>query len=222
MVTIGCDVKSSIRALDLAKTHQHIFASVGIHPHDAAQAQPEDDAQLSQLSQHSKCVAIGECGLDYYYDNSPRVEQQNVFRRQIRIAHAENLPLVMHVRDAWDDFFTILDDEGVPKRGGVVHCFTGSKQQADESLKRGLHLSIPGVLTFKNPGDLPEVVKEIPVDRFFVETDSPFLAPIPHRGKRNEPSFVVEVAKRIAELRGVSYDALLESTTANAKAFFHI
>ena len=222
MITIGCDLKSSRRALDLAKTHSALYATVGIHPHDAQEAKPDHDEALKSLSAHPKCVAIGECGLDFYYDNSPRAEQEDVFRRQIRLAHEVALPLVIHVRDAWERFFAILDEEGVPERGGVVHCFTGSQDNANESLKRGLHLSIPGVLTFKNPGDLPEVVKTMPADRFFVETDSPFLAPIPHRGKRNEPSFVVAVAEKVAELRGTTYETIAEQTTANANAFFRL
>ena len=222
MITIGCDLKSSQRALDLAKTHSALYATVGIHPHDAKEALPEHDQALKTLSAHSKCVAIGECGLDFYYDNSPRAEQEDVFRRQIRLAHEVELPLVIHVRDAWERFFTILDEEGVPERGGVVHCFTGNQANANDSLQRGLHLSIPGVLTFKNPGDLPEVVKTMPADRFFVETDSPFLAPIPHRGKRNEPAFVVAVAQKVAELRDTTYEAIAEQTTANANAFFQL
>ena len=141
---------------------------------------------------------------------------------QIRMAHDTELPLVIHVRDAWDRFFAILDEEKVPQRGGVVHCFTGSKAQAEASLERGLHLSIPGVVTFKNPGDLPEVVKELPADKFFVETDSPFLAPTPHRGKRNEPSFVLEVARKVAELRDTTVEKIAEQTTANANLFFNL
>ena len=222
LITIGCDAKSSERALNLAKTHQNLFATVGIHPHDAANAEPGDTEKLRSLAQHKKCVAIGECGLDYYYDNSPREIQQEIFRQQIKMAHKEALPLVIHVRDAWDDFFKIMDEEKRPQRGAVVHCFTGTKEHARGCLERDLHLSIPGVLTFKNPGDLPEVVQTMPENRFFVETDAPFLAPTPHRGKRNEPSFVVEVAKRIAELRDISYDAVLEITGQNANTFFRL
>ena len=219
MVTIGCDVKSSKRALDLAKTHRHIYATAGIHPHDAAQADASDGDRLQELAKHPKCVAIGECGLDYYYDNSPREVQQTVLEPN-RLAHGA--PLVIHVRDAWDDFFKILDEENVPDKGAVVHCFTGTTAQAQGALDRGLHLSIPGVITFKNPGDLESVARSVPENRFFVETDSPFLAPAPHRGKRNEPSFVVEVAKRVADLRNVSYETVLASTSKNARTFFKI
>ena len=220
LITIGCDAKSSERALNLAKTHHHLYATVGIHPHDAANAELHDDKRLRSLAQHKKCVAIGECGLDYYYDNSPRDTQKAVFRQQIKMAHDLQLPLVIHVRDAWEDFFTIIDEEKLPKRGAVVHCFTGTQEQAQSSLERGLHLSIPGVLTFKNAGDLPQVVKTVPENRFFIETDSPFLAPTPYRGKRNEPSFVVQVAKRVAEIREISYEAVLDITGKNANAFF--
>jgi TatD DNase family protein len=218
MMTIGCSVENSERALGLAKTHADVFCSVGVHPHEAASAAPDFIDALRSLARHPKVRAIGECGLDYYYDHSPRDVQQGVFRAQIVLARELSMPLVIHVRDAWEDCLRILDDERAERV--LIHCFTGTRENADASIARGYMLSIPGVITFKDPGALHEVVKNAPVERLLVETDSPYLAPMPHRGKRNEPAFVRHVAEKVAELRGLSVDDVVRTTGMNAMRFF--
>lgn len=220
MVTIGCDEESSRRALGLAATHDDVFASVGVHPHEAAAAPEGFDETLEALSQHERCVAIGECGLDYYYDHSPRERQREVFARQVALARKVRKPLVVHVRDAWSDTLDVLHAEGARDAGGVIHCFSGSLEDAERSLELGFYLSIPGIVTFKSPGDLPEVVKRVPLDRLLVETDSPYLAPAPYRGKRNEPAYVLEVARKVAELRDMSLEEIVEVTGKNARTLF--
>jgi TatD DNase family protein len=220
LVTVGCDEANSVRALDLARTHDFVYASAGVHPHEAEGASETFEASLRALLAHDKCVAVGECGLDYYYDHSPRERQREVFARQIALAREVNLPLIVHVRDAWEDCLDLLKSEGARDAGGVIHCFSGLVQHARAALELGFHISIPGIVTFKSPGDLPEVVPLVPTDRLLVETDSPYLAPAPHRGKRNEPAYVREVAERVAALRGEDVDATIESTGANARALF--
>jgi TatD DNase family protein len=222
-ITIGCDVANSRRALGLAATHPDVFATVGVHPHEAGEAGAADagfEEALRDLAGHPKCVGIGECGLDYYYDHSPREVQREVFATQVGLAQELGKKLMIHVRDAWEDCVSILRSAGGPNHGGVIHCFTGGPDQAREALDLGFHLSIPGVLTFKNAADLVDAVKEAPLDRLLVETDSPYLAPVPHRGKRNEPAFVVEVARKIAELKDMSLEAVVQQTGKNAATLF--
>ncbi len=223
MVTIGCDVANSVRALGLAATHPDIFATAGVHPHEAAEAQEGFVDELRALAAHDKCVAIGECGLDYYYDHSPREVQQRVFAAQIGLAQELGLPLVIHVRDAWDDCLRLLKegtDAGSERSPGVIHCFSGTLAQAEASLELGFFISIPGIVTFSNPGELPEVVRRVPLDRLLVETDSPYLAPKPYRGKRNEPAYVAHVAACVAQLRGESVASIIEATGDNARRLF--
>jgi TatD DNase family protein len=224
MVTIGCDVANSVRALGLAATHPDIFATAGVHPHEAAEAQEGFIGDLRRLSAHRKCVAIGECGLDYYYDHSPREVQQRVFAAQIALARELDLPLVIHVRDAWDDCLRLLE-EGLQGRDstrapGVIHCFSGTLAQAEASLELGFFISIPGIVTFSKPGELPEVARRVPLDRLLVETDSPYLAPKPYRGKRNEPAYVAHVAEKVAELREASVADIIDATGRNAQTLF--
>lgn len=219
-MTIGCSVENSVRALGLARTHEDVWCSVGVHPHEASGAGEGFVDALRGLAADPKVRAIGECGLDYYYDHSPRDVQQAVFREQIGLARALALPLVIHVRDAWPDCLRILDEERAERV--LIHCFTGTREEADASLARGYMLSIPGVVTFKDPGALTEVVKTTPLDRILIETDSPYLAPAPHRGKRNEPAFVVHVAHKIAELRAVPVEHVIAQTGANATRFFSL
>ncbi len=219
-VTIGCDVANSARALGLAQAHADVFCSAGVHPHEADKAEPDFIDKLRALAAHPRCVAIGECGLDYYYDHSARSTQRDVFRAQIRLARALDLPLVVHVRDAWDDCLEDLRTEKAAK--GVIHCFSGERAHAEASLALGFYISIPGIVTFKNPGALHEVVPLVPDDRLLVETDSPYLAPAPHRGKRNEPGFVRHVAEKCAALRGVSVEALIAQTGENARRLFQL
>lgn len=220
LITIGCDEQNSARALGLAATHADVYASVGVHPHEAEKVSPSFAEVLARLAAHPRCVAIGECGLDYYYDHAPRAQQRDVFARQIALARRLHKPLVVHVRDAWDDCLTLLQEEGARECGGVIHCFSGDWPFGKACLDLGFYLSIPGIVTFKNPGALPEVIERAPFDRLLVETDSPYLAPAPHRGQRNEPAYVVEVARRVSEIRGVPYSEVLRQTGENAARLF--
>lgn len=221
-VTIGCDITTSQRALAVTQTVPQAVASVGVHPHEAQKAPSDFITQLTVLAAHPKCVAIGECGLDYYYTHSPRDIQQEVFRAQIRLALDVKKPLIVHVRDAHDDCLRILKEEQAHQQPIIIHCFTGSLEHAKQFLNDGCYLSISGVITFKKPGDLPEVVKMMPLDKLLIETDAPYLAPIPHRGKRNEPAFITEVCQTIASLLNMPYEQVATLTTQNAKRVFNI
>jgi len=220
-ITIGCDVDNSRRARGLAEIHDDVFFSAGIHPHEAEKAEDGFAQHLASISEHDKCVAIGECGLDYYYDHSPREQQRAVFQKQLELAAEVELPVVIHVRDAWDDCIPMLKDAQL-KNTGVIHCFTGTKEQAEASLELGYYISIPGIVTFSKAGDLPDVVVNTPQDRLLVETDSPYLAPKPHRGRRNEPAYVAHVAEKVAELRGTTVDDVHAFTGANAQRLFGV
>lgn len=206
----------------LARAHDFIFAAVGIHPHDAGRATPDDEAAVASLLSHPKVVALGEIGLDYYYDNSPREAQRELFARLLAVGRDRDVPVMLHVRDAHDDTFELLDRVGLPRRGGVVHCFTGGPREAREYLDRGMMLSIPGVVTFRTADALREAVREAPLDRLLLETDCPYLAPVPHRGKRNEPAFITATAEAVGALKGQSGAALGEATRHNALRFFGI
>ncbi len=210
----------AIEAVALATQHAEVFAAVGIHPHDAAAADDTHCAVIDQLLSSEQVVALGEVGLDYYYDNAPREQQRQVFRRFLTMARKHNKPVMLHIRDAHRDCWEDLDAVGLPEAGGVVHCFTAGVAEAEAYLSRGLYLSIPGVVTFKNALPLREAVGVIPQDRMLIETDCPYLAPVPHRGKRNEPAFVVDTAAAIAALRGISADEVGVMTTANAIRLF--
>ena len=220
IVTVGCDVDDSRRALECARAHG-LRASVGIHPHEAKDA-PEDIAgALSPLLDDPCAVALGETGLDYFYGRSPREDQQRVLRAQIRIARDRNLPVIFHHRDAYDDFLAALRDEFVPGMRGVVHCFTGTTEQARAYRGEfGLFLGIGGVLTFKSAAGVREALQAVGAEGILLETDCPYLAPVPHRGKRNEPAFVGATAAKAAELLGISLEALVDQTSRNATAFF--
>ena len=182
-VTIGCDVALSKKAMQLAQLYDDVYFSAGIHPHEAAKVEDDFISQLAKLAENPRCVAIGECGLDYYYDHSPRDVQRQVFLQQIDLAKITQKALVIHVRDAWDECVDILKDKK-PDRT-IIHCFTGDERHAREFLELGCYLSMSGIVTFKSPGALVGVVKNTPLERLLVETDSPYLAPLPHRGKRN-------------------------------------
>lgn len=230
MITIGCDVDNSYSAQAIAQKHDDIYFSAGVHPHNAAKPLGEHRpdgtdhrgwlAEIQQLALDEKCVAIGECGLDYYYDHSPRDVQKEVFLAQLQLAKHLDKPVVVHIRDAWDDAIHILKQEQNGFLRGVIHCFTGTQAQAEASLDLGFYLSIPGVVTFKNAGDLPQVVKSCPLDRLLVETDAPYLSPIPHRGKRNEPAFVKYTAQFCADLRALPLDQFIAVTGDNAQRLF--
>jgi TatD DNase family protein len=206
-------------ALQVARARPgQLVATLGIHPHEAARATAEDLAELERACRTQEVVAVGEAGLDYYYDFSPREAQSRVFRVQAALAKAVKKPLVVHVRDAHQDCAALLSEEGV--REGVIHCFTGDVTAARAYLDLGFHLSLSGVVTYKKTEALAEAVRFAPLARLMVETDSPYLAPVPYRGKKNEPAYVVETAKRVAELKGLPLEALAEATTANASRLF--
>lgn len=222
IVVVGFDRPTITRAMELIEEHDFIYAAIGWHPVDAIDMTDEDLAWIKTLSQHEKVVAIGEMGLDYYWDKSPKDVQIEVFRRQIALAKEVNLPIIIHNRDATEDVVTILREEGAAEVGGIMHCFTGSLEIAKVCMDMNFYISFGGPVTFKNAKKPKEVVKEIPSDRLLIETDCPYLTPAPFRGKRNEPSYVKYIAEQIAELREISFEELAELTTENAKKVFRI
>jgi TatD DNase family protein len=220
MVCVGTDLETSRAALDFADRYPDVYASVGLHPHDASKLGVEW-AMLEPLAVSDACVAIGECGFDLFYEHSPRDEQETAFRFQIRLAKHTGKPLVVHARDAWDDTFRVLDDEGVPERT-ILHCFTGGPEEASAALERGCYLSFSGIVSFKNADALRAAARLAPADRVLVETDAPFLTPEPHRGKPNEPALVVAVGAALARARGVETDEIAETTRLNAGLAFGV
>jgi len=204
------DLEAGVR---LADEFPFILATVGVHPHDAAKATDATFERLRALAAHPKVVAIGEIGLDYHYDFSPRDEQRSVFAQQLAIASEARLPIIIHTREAWDDTFEILRGEW--RGAGIVHCFTGDAAQARQALDAGFQLAFGGVLTFPKAEAVREAARITPADRLLIETDCPYLAPVPHRGKRNEPAFVLETARRLAEVRGQSVDEIASLTADN-------
>jgi len=216
-------VASAARAVSLAaKDPSFASPTACIHPHDVAQAPPADFEAIEALCALPAVVGVGETGLDYHYDHSPREAQQDAFRRFTRLAHRLDKPMVIHTREAEADTYRILDDEKVPARGAVIHCFTGNREAAAEYLARGLHISFSGIATFRTAAEIREAAKLVPLDRMLVETDAPFLAPLPNRGKRNEPAWVARVVEVLAEVKGVSAAELAERTAENARRFFRL
>lgn len=197
-------------------------ATAGVHPHDCARVPEEDWAALARMARDPSTVAVGETGLDFHYDLSPRPVQEAAFRRSIRISAEADKPLVVHVREADKDCARVLGEEGVPKRGGVIHCFTGDPAAAASYLALGLYISVAGIVTFKTAEPIREAVRLVPRDRLLVETDSPYLAPVPFRGRRNEPAHVVETLKKVAELWGTSPEEAAELTSDNTRRLFGI
>ncbi len=207
------DLKSGIR---LAEAYPFIYATVGVHPHDASKAEEEHWTELASLMAHEKVVAVGEIGLDYHYNFSPPDLQRKVFARQLTMAREAKKPVVIHTREAWDDTAAMLEAEWAPTGlGGIMHCFSGGPREAEEALGMGFHLSFSGIVTYPKAVEVHEAARMTPIDRLLVETDAPYLAPVPHRGKRNEPAYVVETARRLAELRGETFDQVAQATTAN-------
>jgi len=200
-------------AVRMADRYPFIYATVGVHPHDASKATPETWAHMRELAAHPKVLAVGEIGLDYHYDFSPRDVQRAVFEQQLALAAEFGKPIVIHTREAWDDTLAILRAHW--HGGGIMHCFTGDETQARQSLDLGFHLSFGGVLTFPKADAVRQAALIAPEDRLLIETDCPYLAPVPHRGKRNEPAFVVETARRLADVRGAPLEAIAEATTRN-------
>jgi TatD DNase family protein len=211
---------SSKSSIEISKNFPEVFAAVGIHPHEASSLNDEIFSEIENLAAEQKVLAIGETGLDYHYMHSPREVQIYSFRKHIELAKRVCLPLVIHVRDAHEDVLKVLREENTRDMSAVIHCFTGDYQTARQYIDEGFYISFSGVITFKNAEDIREAVRKIPSEMMVVETDSPYLAPIPFRGKRNEPAYVTYVARKIAELRGISFEEVEEQTTTNAKNLF--
>lgn len=222
MVVVGFDRTTIDGALALAEAYEFIYAAVGWHPVDAIDATQEDFHRIEQLASHPKVVALGEMGLDYHWDKSPKDVQKDVFKRQIEIAKRVRMPIIIHNREATDDILTLLQEEGAREVGGIMHCFSAGVEEARQCLEMGFYISFGGPVTFKNAKLPKEVAPEIPLDRLLVETDCPFLSPHPYRGKRNEPARVRLIAEKIAELREMSLEALSEKTSDNARRLFGI
>lgn len=220
MVTISTRIKKFPQIVAIAESDPNIWCSVGTHPHNAHEEPDTTMADLIALSQHPKCVAIGEAGLDYHYDKSPRDVADHVFRVHIAAARETGLPLVIHARDADDDMIAVLRDEmGKGAFPAVLHCFSSGAELARVGVELGLMVSFSGILTFKNSEDIRAIAKTVPMDRLLVETDAPYLSPPPYRGKRNEPAYVAETAKVLADVKGVSADEMARVTTEN---FFRV
>ena len=221
MVTISTKVSEFERVRAVAERFPHVFCTVGIHPHEAASEPETDTATLIEMARHPKVVGIGETGLDYYYEHSPRAAQQRSFRAHIAAARETGLPLVVHTRDADDDMAEILVEEtGKGAFPGLLHCFSSGPQLAEKAIELGLYISLSGILTFKTADELRATAAKVPMERLLVETAAPYLAPVPKRGKRNEPAFVVHTAAKLAEVKGVTAAELAEATTANFLRLF--
>ena len=220
MITIGISLDSSRAALAFAESHDDIYCTVGWHPHGAHELTEDEIMALKKLAKNPKVVAWGEIGLDYYRDRAPRDKQQTCFRQQIRLARECGLPVVIHDRDAHGDTLRILKEESADEVGGVFHCFSGDWTFARKCLDMGFYISIPGTVTYNNAGEQREVVKRCPMDRLMVETDAPYLTPVPYRGKRNEPSYVVLTARKVAELRNRPLEEISEQLTINTIRLF--
>ncbi|MBI5682178.1 MAG: YchF/TatD family DNA exonuclease [Deltaproteobacteria bacterium] len=224
VITVGClRERADLRKVAaLTKRYDMVYSALGIHPHDARHAVIEAYSEIEELAKDKKVVAIGETGLDYYYEHSPKDIQKDAFVQQIHIARQIKLPLIIHSREAQNDTLDIIRHENVRDIGGVVHCFSGKYEMAKKVLDMGLYISFTGVVTFPKAENIHELVRKIPIENMLVETDCPYLAPEPHRGKRNEPSFVTFIARRIAELKNLSYNDVARITTLNAKRLFNI
>ena len=223
ILNLGDTMKSSEYAVQLAEEHEELFAGVGIHPEEAYEMTSADDDRIAAWARKPGVAAIGEIGLDYYWEKDPekRRLQQKIFIRQLDLARQLHLPVCVHDREAHGDTLAILKKEGkgIP---GVLHCFSGSLEVAQEALKLGWLIGVDGPLTFKNAARLPEIVQKIPLERILIETDSPYMAPVPMRGKRNEPSYVRYIAEKLAELRGETLETIAAATTQNAETLYRL
>ncbi len=220
MIVVGFDERTITRTMELIEQYDFIYGVIGWHPVDAIDFTEDNYNWIKELATHDKIVAIGEMGLDYHWDKSPKDVQKSVFRRQIVLAKELKKPIVIHNREATQDVVDILKEENAAEVGGVMHSFSGSKEICDEILKLNFIISLGGPVTFKNAKQPKEVAQHVPLDKLIVETDAPYLTPHPYRGKRNEPAYVKLVAEQIAELRGISYEALAAATTQNAERLF--
>ena len=219
IINCGCDLKSSLETVALTEKHPFLYGAVGVHPHEAEEATAEDLRQIKELYKNDKIVAVGEIGLDYFYDFSPRERQIEIFRQQIITANELGLPVIIHDRDAHEDTMNILKEL---KPRGVVHCFSGSAEMAKEILKLGLYIGIGGAVTFKNARKPVEVVEILPIDRLLLETDAPYMTPVPFRGKRCDSSHIAYTAEKIAEIKGIDVQTLINKCTENAKTLFDV
>jgi len=223
IIVVGADLESSFQAVDLSRKFPNIFAAVGIHPHDASRVTEECYQRIIELAKEcDKVIAIGEIGLDFYRDRSPRPDQELVFRRFIRIARKLQLPVIVHDRDAHERVMAILREEKASDAGGVLHCFSGDLQMARECIDLGFYISIPGTVTYPSNHPLHEVVRGVKIEHLLVETDCPYLSPIPYRGKRNEPAYVRLAAEKIADLKGLTIADVARITTANSEKLFNL
>jgi TatD DNase family protein len=212
------DLEAGVR---LAETYPGLYATVGVHPHDAAKATPATFARLRQLLQHPRVIALGEIGLDYHYNFSPPEVQRDVFRQQLEIALQAAKPVIIHTREAWEDTLRLLGEHAPAGRAaGIMHCFSGGPEEAVQSLDLGFYISFAGVVTFPKAARVQAAARMAPLDRLLVETDAPYLAPVPHRGRRNEPAYVVETARQLAVLRQTTLEEIAAATTANFRTLF--
>jgi len=222
MIVVGFDRKTIERAMELVEKYESLYAVIGWHPVDAIDCTEEDLAWIEELTHHPKVVGIGETGLDYHWDKSPKEIQQELFRKQIRLAQKTNFPIIIHNREATGDVVRILREENAKTVGGIMHCFSGSVETALECIKMNFMISLGGPVTFKNARMPKKVAKEIPLEHLLIETDAPYLAPHPYRGKRNEPSLVPLVAEEIARLKEIPVEEVAKATTENAKKLFKL
>jgi TatD DNase family protein len=222
MTVVGFDHETIPLAIEIAQEYETIYAAVGWHPVDAIDMTDKELEWIEELSKHPKVVALGEMGLDYHWDKSPKDVQKDVFRKQIRLAKKLKMPIIIHNREATEDIIQILKEENAKEVGGIMHCYSDSVQYVDECLDMNFYISLGGPVTFKNASLPKEVAQYVPLDRLLIETDAPYLAPHPNRGKRNEPAYVQLVAEKIAELRDLDYEEISEITTKNAFRFFGI
>jgi TatD DNase family protein len=206
------DLEAAIR---LADRYACVYATAGVHPHDAAKATDDTIPRLEDLLGHPKVLALGEIGLDYHYNNSPSERQREVFAAQLQLAARAGVPVVIHTREAWEDTFAIIERHWNPRAGGIMHCFSGGPGEAERCIALGFHLSFAGIVTYPKAADVREAARLTPLDRLLVETDAPYLAPVPHRGKRNEPAFVAQTARQIAELRAEPFERVAAQTSIN-------
>lgn len=223
-ICAGYDMESSMLAVDQARALPGVYATIGVHPHDASKFRPRDEERLLKLCEESegRVVAVGETGLDFHYNLSPHGIQRQVYRLHIRLAKTMGLPLVIHSREAGEEILEILAEEGLPGRGAVLHCFSGGVEEACRAVEMGCHLGIAGTITFKNASALRQTIENLPLDRLIVETDAPYLAPDPYRGKRNEPAYVRIVAQKLAEVLDVPQSEIASATTSNAERLFRL
>ncbi|PKG22463.1 TatD family hydrolase [Niallia nealsonii] len=222
MIVVGFDRPTIEKAIELIDKYPFLYASVGWHPVDAVDMTEEDLLWIEELTKHPKVVALGEMGLDYHWDKSPKDIQKEVFRKQIQLAKKVKLPIIIHNREATADIVEILREEEASEVGGIMHCYGGSVETAKECIEMNFYISLGGTVTFKNAKKPKEVAASIPLEKLLIETDCPYLAPTPYRGKRNEPSYVQLVAEEIAGIRGISYEEVAKVTTENAKKLFGI